>query len=79
MIAVALAAQEVRMSWDERVSCKLNILFGGDGRETICSRIWACSLRDWRAEMLMLVIDGMFRMKEKEHCWKAHMRYLRKC
>lgn len=66
------------MTWDEYLSCYLNALFGGDCCETLCSRAWVCSLHHPRVEMAVFVLDLLFSWKEREHCWQAHLRYLRR-
>jgi hypothetical protein len=40
--------------------------------------VWVCSLGNPRAQMCMFVLDSLFMWKEREHCWKAHLRHLRK-
>lgn len=66
------------MTLDERLSCTVNAILGGDFCETLCSRVWVCSLGNPRAQMCMFVLDSLFMWKEREHCWKAHLRHLRK-
>lgn len=66
------------MTWDERLSCLVNAFLGGYACETLCSRIWLCSLSDPRAQACVFVLDMLFAWKEREHCWQAHLRYLRR-
>ena len=66
------------MDWDEILSCRFNSLLGGDGCETFCSRVWVCSLHNWKGRLLMWMLDRAFSWKETEHCWKSHTRCLRR-
>lgn len=66
------------MTWDEICSCRLNSLLGGDGCETFCSRVWICSLSNWKGVVLMWALDHLFAWKEPSHCWNAHLRHLRR-
>lgn len=63
---------------DELISCRLNSLLGGDGCETFCSRVWVCSLSNWKGRVIMYALDTLFAWRESEHCWQAHLRHLRR-
>lgn len=66
------------MTWDERLSCFLNAFFGGNCCETLCSRVWVCSLEHPRVRFAVFALDALFSWKEREHCWRAHLRHLRR-
>ena len=65
------------MTWDERYSCRLNFLLGGDACETFCSRVWVCSLDNWKGCAIKCIIDSLF-FWETDHCWKAHLRHIKR-
>lgn len=64
------------MSFDEKVSCFLNRLCGGDGGQTLCSRLFLCADNDWRIWLLTEAINAAFRWKEDDHCQRAFRRHL---
>lgn len=66
------------MTWDVVVSCKVNLFLGGSADEPLCSRVWFNSLFSWQWEVLRKVFDFMFSLREHDHCWQCHLRYLRR-
>lgn len=66
------------MEWDVAISIKVNLWLGGVADEPLCSRIWHNALFSQRWELVRKVTDFLFQVKEAEHCWSCHLRYLRR-
>lgn len=66
------------MEWDVAISIRVNLLTGGKAEEPLCSRVWHNALFSPAWEVVRFCLDTLFAYKEPEHCYRCHLRFLRR-
>lgn len=64
------------MEIDVLISRKVNHWLGGNAKETICSRVARKALFSRRWEWVQMMIDSLH--TERNHCWRSHLRFLKR-